>query len=355
MKKILFILPNDTLGGAEQILKMIAQHYSDTLVEIQFLKHKTNDEWTIGKQFIQLKYQNTNSEYWGTLLYTWNLLVKPKKKYDYICTSHVFVTGMAGIFIRLGLIQKKKFIGRESTRIFERFGGFKLFLYKKMYQFGYPSLDLLICQTQQMKQDLITNLPWIDKQINVKVIANPIDLISIETVENLGIEFPFIVSAGRLIPEKGFDILTAAFKEIVKIYPTYKLIILGEGKERQNLELLIKKLNLENKVILKGRVPNVYPYFKAAKVCVVSSRIEGFPNVLLQMMSQNNRIVSTNCAGEINTIPGIQIANNCNSKSLVNAILKSLNEDNIKNEILFKSFLQERSIENFIATIEAEL
>jgi glycosyltransferase involved in cell wall biosynthesis len=355
MKKIVLVLPNDTLGGAEQILKMIAQYYSGSSVEVQFLKRKTNEEWAIYNPFIELKYQNTNSEYWGALFYAWNLLVKSHKKYDYIFTTHVFVTGMIGIFIRLGLIRKKKFIGRESTRIFERFDGFKLFLYKKMYQLGYPSLDLLICQTQQMKQDLIANLPWLNKQINIKVIANPINLSPIETTEDFSVEYPFIVSAGRLIPEKGFDILIAAFKEITKSYPTHQLIILGEGREKQNLELQIKDLNLESKVILKGRVPNVYLYFKAAKVCVVSSRTEGFPNVLLQMMSQNNHVVSTKCADEIDSIPGITTVETTNAIKLSSAILESLNDQHSKNSILFKSFLEERSIENFIKNIEEEL
>jgi glycosyltransferase involved in cell wall biosynthesis len=355
MKRILLVLPNDTLGGAEQILKMIAQYYSDSLVEVQFLKHKTNEAWTISSKFIHLKYQNTDSEYWGALFYAWNLLVKPRKRYEYIFTSHVFVTGMIGIFIRLGLLREMYFIGRESTLIFERFKGGKLFLYKKMYQLGYPSLDLLICQTLQMEQSLIANLPWMPKQINIKVIENPIDLTPRENVESLAIEFPFIVSAGRLIPEKGFDILIAAFKEITKSYPTYQLIILGEGQEKQNLELQIKELKLENKVVLKGYIPNVYPYFKAAKVCVVSSRIEGFPNVLLQMMSQNNHVVATKCAGEIEQIPGIIFAEITNANNLSIAIINSLTDDHSKNGIIFKSYLEGRSIESFIYSIEKEL
>ena len=355
MKKILLVIPNDTLGGAEQILKMMANHYTEALVEVQFLKKKSNEEWKTDNRSIKLKYQKTNSEYWGALYYTWYLLVKPQKKYDLIFTSHVFVTGLVGVFIRLGFLQKNHFIGRESTRIFERFKGFKLFLYKKMYQLGYPNLDLLICQTQEMKRNLIANLPWIDKQINIKVIANPINLNSTKGAEDVVADFPFIVGAGRLIPEKGFDILIEAFKEILKTHPTYQLIILGEGKEKQNLERLIKELDLENKVVLKGQVSNVYAYFKIAKVCVVSSRIEGFPNVLLQMMSQNNCVVSTKCTAEIETILGIKIANIEDSKSLSNTILKSLKEDHSKNNILFKSFLDEKSIDNFIASIEKEL
>jgi glycosyltransferase involved in cell wall biosynthesis len=354
MKKILLVLPNDTLGGAEQILKMTAAYYSDAYVEVQFLKRKTNEEWASANPFIQLKYQNTKTEYWGALFFSWNVLVKPKKKYDCIFTTHIFVTGLVGILIRLGLLRKKHFIGRESTRIFERFKGFKLFLYKIMYQLGYPALDLLICQTQQMKQDLIAHLPWMNQKIKIKVIVNPVDLTPMETTEDLAIEFPFIVSAGRLIPEKGFDILIVAFKEITKQYPTHQLIILGEGKERPNLELQIKKLGLENKVILKGRAPNVLAYFKAAKVCVVSSRIEGFPNVLLQMMSQNSHVVSTKCVDEMDSIPGILVAEKTNALNLSSAILKALKNQHTNNSQLLKSFLEERTIENFITAIEEE-
>lgn len=89
MKKILLVIPNDTLGGAEQILKMMANHYTEALVEVQFLKKKSNEEWKTANRSIKLKYQKTNSEYWGALYYAWYLLVKPQKKYDLIFTSHV--------------------------------------------------------------------------------------------------------------------------------------------------------------------------------------------------------------------------------------------------------------------------
>jgi glycosyltransferase involved in cell wall biosynthesis len=377
-------LPNDSLGGAEQILKMIAHYYSDAWVEVRFLKQKTSIYWekentilklstsnnkdilapyfnkkqivsTKEKKGIHLKYQKTKSEYWGAFTLGWKLLVSPKKKYDIIFTSHVFITGMIGIYIRLGLLKKVHFIGRESTLIFKRFNGFKLFLYKKMYQFGYPSLDLLICQTPEMKQDLMTNLPKMNNQVTIKVIENPINIIAINSNEELNIEYPFIVCAGRLIPEKGFDILINAFHLITKIHPTLHLLILGEGIERKNLENQIKQLNLESKIVLKGHVQNVYPYFKEAKVCIISSRIEGFPNVLLQMMSQNKHVVATKCNDEIEQIPGIIVAEKENSINLSQAIIDSLNENRTKNGILFKSYLEERSIEKFICSIEQEL
>jgi glycosyltransferase involved in cell wall biosynthesis len=267
----------------------------------------------------------------------------------------VFVTGIVGILIRFGLIKKKYFVARESTQIFERFSGFKLVLYRKMYQLGYPSIDLLICQTEQMKHSLLINLPWIDKKIKVKVIANPIDLSQVDKIENMDYHYPFIVSAGRLIPEKGYDILIDAFNLFLDEYPYHQLIILGEGKERLNLENKIKSLQLENKVLLKGHVSNVYPYFKKASLCVVSSRIEGFPNVLLQMMSQNNKVVATKCAGGIDQIDGIVLSEVNNANNLYQAIKISIKANTIDNRGKFDKELATRSIESFLECINVEL
>jgi glycosyltransferase involved in cell wall biosynthesis len=355
MRKILIVLPNDSLGGAEQVLKMIARNFKESQVEVRFLKRKQADGWNDISSQVCLSYQDANSEYLGMFFFVCSFLFRPAKKYDYIFTSHVLVTGIVGILIRLGLIKKKYFVGRESTQIFSRFSGFKLFLYKKMYQLGYSNIDLLICQTEQMKQSLLANLPWIDKRIKVKVIANPIDLSQIDKIEDMDYERPFIVSAGRLISEKGFDILIDAFKKITDNYPAYQLIILGEGKERLYLENKIRALQLENKVQLSGYVSDVYSYFKKAKLCVVSSRIEGFPNVLLQMMSQNNKVVSTKCAGEIDKIPGIFIANTHDVLSLFYTMETALNQDTEKNRLLFDVFLRERTIERFLEKIEKEL
>jgi glycosyltransferase involved in cell wall biosynthesis len=354
MRNILIVLPNDTLGGAEQVLKIIALNLKDSFVEIRFLKRKQVISWDLTSTQFDLVYENTSSEYVGALLFIFNLMLRPKKKYEYIFTSHVFVTGLVGILIKMGLLRKKYFVGRESTQIFERFSGFKLFLYKKMYQFGYNQLDLLICQTEQMIQSLFLNVPWLFDNIKIKVIPNPIDLKRI-TITTQVFRSPFVVGAGRLIPEKGFDILIEAFKEFVKKHKDYQLLILGEGKERAKLENQIKILKLENKVFLRGHVPNVFTYFKNASLCVVSSRIEGFPNVILQMMSQNDKVVSTNCAGDLDKIKGLFLAESFESKSLYQSMEKALETNTDSNNLLFEIFLSNRSAEVFVKTIEDEL
>ena len=165
----------------------------------------------------------------------------------------------------------------------------------------------------------------------------------------------FIVSAGRLIPEKGFDILIKSFSEINKIYEDLHLIILGDGPCEKELRALTIDLNVESKVFFTGFVNNVYKYFKSAKACIVSSRIEGFPNVLLQMMSVNTNVISTSCAGDIDKIKGLYISKVNDVDDLKHNILNCLNSNNSKNKRIFSQELEKRSIENFVGLINSYL
>ena len=128
------------------------------------------------------------------------------------------------------------------------------------------------------------------------------------------------------------------------------MLILGEGPEREYLQDLITDKKLTENVRLVGFVNNVYPYFKAANLCVMSSRIEGFPNVLLQMMSQNNKVVSTISAGGIDEIEGIFTCET-NEIALSNAIRICLKSNTEKNNVLFNQNLQNRTVEAFVSEI----
>lgn len=357
--KIVILLPNNSLGGAEQYLRMIAENYVSEEVKVFFLQKLNNSkEWENPSDRVTKIYLSNSSKIIGLLKLFWKFLLKPETTYI-VFTSHVFINGIAGLFIRLGLLKTKYFVARESTSIFKRFKGIKLLSYKLAYKLGYGKIDLLICQTEDMKSQLLKGLPWLDKKkIKIAVLHNPIDLKLIEKKENDPVQDDIrensLVSAGRLIPEKGFDILIIAFSKIYRDSPNLSLTILGEGPERGKLEALIEKNNLNAKVFLPGRVSNVYPYFKKAKLCVVSSRIEGFPNVLLQMMSQNEKVVSTLCAGGIENLRGIITAKTNDVDQLVEAIRKSLNS-RVSNRIVFDELLNLRNIDSFVSEIHAHL
>lgn len=360
MKKVLIVLPNDKLGGAEQFLKMIAKYYLDQkyFVRVLFLKKKEYMGWKdLNSQSLEISYTKSASERKGLISLIKKLIKKRKTTYDLVWTSHIHLSGLVGIMRALKLVRAHNFIGRESTSIFKRFKGIKLLLFQIHYWLGYRYLDLLVCQTNFMKTQLLESSPGLEKRTKVEVLPNPIDLKKINSsdgiIDSRLYESKYLVAAGRLIPEKGFDVLIKALGELKNEYPNLKLIILGDGYLKDELEKLKNQLLLSDDVQLMGHVDNVFPYFNKADVCVVSSRIEGFPNVLLQMMSQNNKVVSTTCAGDIDKIEGIFLAETDSVASLKNAIRKAMISDTSHRRELFNKELESRSIESFVSKVES--
>lgn len=105
---------------------------------------------------------------------------------------------------------------------------------------------------------------------------------------------PIILACGRLIELKGFRMLINSFARLSK-KRDYRLIILGKGPQREELEGLIIALGLEQKVSLPGWVDNPYSFMSRASLFVLSSRTEGLPTVLIQALACGCPCVSTDC------------------------------------------------------------
>lgn len=105
---------------------------------------------------------------------------------------------------------------------------------------------------------------------------------------------PVLVAAGRLAPWKGFADLIRAMKEISQRRRA-RLVILGDGPLRPELEALIVELGLTDVVSLQGYVENPLKFFARADVFVLSSHVEGLPNVLVEAMMCGCTPVSTDC------------------------------------------------------------
>ena len=108
-----------------------------------------------------------------------------------------------------------------------------------------------------------------------------------------------IVAVGRLSREKGHADLLEALARLQSAGPLsdFRLVIVGEGPERTNLERRREALRLGGIVLLAGHQPNVRPFYGLADMVVLPSHSEGSPNVLLEAMSAGLPIVATNAGG----------------------------------------------------------
>lgn len=114
-------------------------------------------------------------------------------------------------------------------------------------------------------------------------------------------EPPVILSVGRLTEQKNYTGLIQAFAR-VREKVTARLLILGEGELRGELEELVERLNLKGEVSLPGFVDNPYRYMKQAAVYVLSSAWEGLPTVLIEALAVKVPVVATNCKSGPNEI-----------------------------------------------------
>jgi glycosyltransferase involved in cell wall biosynthesis len=106
---------------------------------------------------------------------------------------------------------------------------------------------------------------------------------------------PVIVAAGQLQPWKGFSDLIDAMAELDRRGRDVRLIILGEGPLRSELEDQLRQLGLADKVKLPGTTDNPLKYFRHADAFVLSSKVEGMPNVLVEAMMCGCTPVATDC------------------------------------------------------------
>lgn len=106
-----------------------------------------------------------------------------------------------------------------------------------------------------------------------------------------------IVSAGRLVPQKDQKTMIAAFHKFKQTHPSYRLIIYGDGPCRNELENYISELKLSDSVILPGIEKELWKNLLNAKVFVLSSKMEGMSNAMIEAMSLGLPVISTKVAG----------------------------------------------------------
>ena len=168
-------------------------------------------------------------------------------------------------------------------------------LSRRMVALAYPRVDHLIAVSHGVADDLTANF-GVDRR-KVTVLSNPVDLASIDAsaaaAPEIEIDGPYVVAAGRLVENKNFALLIDAF---VDARMPGKLVIIGEGPLRAELERHARERGAADRIVLAGFVRNPFPIMAKADLFVLSSNAEGFPNALVEAMALGKPVIATNCA-----------------------------------------------------------
>lgn len=150
-----------------------------------------------------------------------------------------------------------------------------------------------ICESYKTKYELN----------NIEVINNIIDDEEILKKSELEVNIPWnktflnFLSVGRLDYSKNYDMLLRVSKKLIDENYNFKVYIIGDGAEKENLNKLIHDMNMEKHFILLGKKDNPYPYIKNCDMFLLSSRYEGLPTVIIEALILHIPCLSTDVAG----------------------------------------------------------
>jgi len=224
----------------------------------------------------------------------------------------------------------------------------------------YPLADAIVAVSRGVLEDLSTVSSAAAE--NGQVIYNPVvdqNLLakSQEDVSHPWLsqkqDVPVLLGVGRFVHQKNFALLLRAFAEVSRDREV-RLIMVGDGEERDKLEELIQKLDIQNRVDFVGFEKNPYRYMARASLLVMTSRFEGLPSVLVEALACGCPIVSTDCPSGPREILEEgrwgRLVPVDDQEALVEAINESLNEERDPERLRQRAtdFSVDRAVESYL-------
>lgn len=175
----------------------------------------------------------------------------------------------------------------------------------------------------------------------------------------------FILSVGQLEKVKGIDVLIKAFGKVEHEFPGFKLIIIGDGKEKENLENLSSNLKIQDKIEFKGKLSlkETKDVIKNCYCLVLSSLSEGLPRVLMEAMALKKPVIASNVGGIPELIKDSEngfLFEKGHSKELAQKLKTLLENKDLAKEmgkrgkgIIENKFSNEKYIKNYTSMINA--
>ena len=302
--KIVFILHKLLCGGAEQALYDLLCLMDKTKFDITIVTTVDGGEWedkfkNLGFPVFNIFYKRQKKDpvsflkhqlrkLWVEWILRWN----PRRFLSYILPEDVDITVSYSIwkYEDIALAYNTKHVKFIHANIKSN-EGFRRSTMKIAHLL--PAFHRIICVSDEsfiaFKQ--VTGL-----QDNVEMHFNPLNSENVcrmaEAPLDISGEIPYICAVGRLAPEKGYDRLIRIHRRLLDEGLMHRLVIVGDGPEKEKLQQTIRETETEESVILTGYQANPYPYMKNSRFLVCSSFTEGLPVIAMEALTLGVTIVS---------------------------------------------------------------
>ena len=309
-RKILIFIGSLTSGGAERVTVSLSKYLArvkNFSVVVVTLNDTIHDFYTLDSRVKRIA-MSMGGATSGINKFTRNVqrlsafrkIVKQEKP-DLVLgmiTRHAVLSILAciGLSVKV-VVSERNYPGKRKNHS----------MWEILRKYVYRYADCHVVQTKKIEKWISTNT----KSKKIYVIPNSImwPLPSYEPVlypnDYIEEDKNLILAVGSFKAQKGFDLLLEAMTGLLQQYPNWKLVILGgkvdESEDRTGLNLkeelksLAAKNKIESQVIMPGKAGNVADWYDRADIFVLSSRFEGFPNVLLEAMASGTASVSFDC------------------------------------------------------------
>jgi len=292
-KKLIIFMPSIEVGGVEKNLFIISNYLSEKLQKVSLI--------TISKKYknkfhskIKIICPKNN---------TWNST--PKRIKFFVCLYLLFVEirknknvavlcfqGNIYCTLLCKLLKIKIIVRSNSSPSGWSQNFIKKILYKKILNLA----DKIVVNSIEFKKELKTKF-----NLNSTCIYNPLNTKKIKELSKIKIKNNFfqrnfinIINIGRFTDQKDHLTLLKSIN-LLKNKIKIKLLIIGGGINKSKILRYIKLKKLSHIVKVKNFTNNPYPFIKAADLFILTSRFEGLPNVLLEAITLNKFIISSNC------------------------------------------------------------
>ena len=320
-KRVLFMIPTLTAGGAERVIVTILRHLDRTRFTPALAVVDTRDAVFLDEVPEDVELVDLRSTRVRYVLPKLIHLIWQRRPDAVLSTLGQLNLALA--ILRPVLPDGIRYLARETivvsadakTKKWPR-------LWRSAHRF-YRRFDAVICQSRDMQEDLIHEFD-LPREKTV-LIHNPIDVARIRELAMAPLDDlkpGGLVSVGRLTHQKGIDMLIDALALCAR--PALHLTIIGDGPLRKDLEQRAKAKGVARQVTFAGFQKNPYPFIARAAAFVLSSRYEGFPNAVLEALACGTPVIALPAPGGVRelleSVRGCTIADQVSAESLAKAI-----------------------------------